>query len=305
MIALLGRKLQLNLKEIRKNYSCYLFMAPFALCFFAFVILPVFIAIYYSFTYFDILEAPVFIGMKNYIRLFFEDGLFLTALKNTLLIAVITGPLGYLLCLIVAWLINELPPFMRAIVTLCFYAPAIANVYFIWSIIFSGDQYGYINSILLNLDLISSPIQFLEDKAYIMPIAIFIIIWVSLGTSFLSFIAGLQGVDRTLFEAGAVDGIRNRWQELWFITLPSIRGQLLFAAVMSITGSFTVGGVITGLFGDPATTDYAAWTLAQHLEDYGGVRFDMGYACAIATVMFILMFGCNSAVQKLLRKVGT
>ncbi len=291
--------------SIRKHKVCYLFMLPFALCFFAFVILPVFIAIYYSFTYFNIIEPPRFIGMANYIRLFFQDDLFLTALTNTLTIAVITGPCGYILCLIVAWLINELPPKMRAFITLCFYAPAISNVYFIWTIILSGDQYGYLNSLLLRYNITYEPILFLSDKTYIMPIAIFIILWVSLGASFLTFIAGLQGVDRALYEAGVIDGVKNRWQELWFITLPSIKGQLLFAAVMSITASFTVGGIITGLFGNAVTTDYAAWTISQHLEDYGGVRFDMGYACAIATVLFIMMFGSNIVIQKLLRKVGT
>ena len=294
-----------TLKAMRKNYACYLFMAPFAVCFFAFIILPVFIAIFFSFTYFNLLEAPQFIGVKNYINLFFSDDLFIVAIKNTLIIAVITGPLGYFLCLIVAWLINELPPVLRSFITLCFYAPAVSNVFFIWAIIFSGDQYGYINSILLRYNFISAPVLFLTDKAYIMPVAIFIIVWVSLGTSFLAFIAGFQGVSKTLYESAAVDGISNRWQELWFITLPSIRGQMMFAAVMSITGSFTVGTVITGLFGNAVTTDYAAWTIAQHLDDFGGVRFEMGYASAIATVMFFVMFSVNNIVQKLLRKVGT
>ena len=280
-------------------------MAPFAIIFFTFVILPVFVAIFYSFTYFNILEDPVFIGVRNYIRLFFADDLFITALTNTLQIALITGPVGYLLCLIIAWLINELPRPLRAVFTLCFYAPAISSVFFIWSIIFSGDHHGIINSMLLRYDFISAPIQFLTDPDYIMPIAIFITIWVSMGTSFLAFIAGLQGVDRTLYEAGAIDGIKNRWQELWYITLSSIKGQLLFAAVMSITSAFTVGGVITGLFGGAVTTNYAAWTVAHHLDDFGGVRFEMGYASAIATVLFVMMFGCNLLIQKLLRKVGT
>ena len=292
-------------KDMVRYKTCYLLIAPFIICFFAFIILPVFVAVFYSFTFFNVLEPAIFIGMDNYIKLFLDDDLFLTALKNTLMIAVITGPLGYLLCLIIAWLINELPTKLRAVVTLCFYAPAISNVFFIWSIIFSGDQFGYINSFLLRYDFISEPIYFLTDKTYIMPIAIFIIIWCSLGTSFLAFIAGLQGVDGQLYEAGAIDGVKNRWQELWYITLPSIKGQMLFAAVMSITGSFTVGAVITGLFGDPATTDYAAWTVQQHLEDFGGIRFEMGYASAIATVLFILMFGINQVIQKLLRKVGT
>ena len=301
----LKRKLRITGKEIVKYRKCYLFMAPFAIFFFTFVILPVFIAIFFSFTHFNALEPPTFVGMDNYIRLFLSDNVFLIAFRNTLTIAIITGPIGYLLCLIVAWMINELPPKIRAFVTLCFYAPAISGVFTIFAILFSGDPHGFVNSTLLRLGLIDEPIWFLFDEAYIMPLVIGVIIWMSLGTSFLAFIAGLQGVDRGLYEAGAIDGVGNRWQELWHLTLPSIKGQMLFAAVMSITASFTVGGVITGLFGGAATVNYAAWTMQQHIEDYGGVRFDLGYASAIATVLFILMFGCNQMIQKLLRKVGT
>ena len=106
-----------------------------------------------------------------------------------------------------------------------------------------------------------------------------------------------------MYEAAAVDGIRNRWQELWYVTLPVMRPQLLFGAVMSITNSFGIGGVITALCGFPST-DYAAHTIMHHLEDYVTIRFQMGYACAIATVLFVMMVGVNLLVQKLIAKVG-
>ena len=125
----------------------------------------------------------------------------------------------------------------------------------------------------------------------------------SFGAGFLSFVAGFKNIDMRLYEAAAVDGIRDRWQELWYITLPCMKPQLLFGAVMSITGSFGVGDVITGVFGYPST-NYALHTLVHHLQDHGSIRLEMGYACAIAVVLFFLMVGANQIVQRLLRRVG-
>lgn len=280
------------------------FVLPYFSLFVVFTVLPVLISIFFSFTSFNALEMPSFVGMGNYIRMFLQDSIFLTALKNTLIIAVITGPLSYLLCLMLAWFINELHPKMRAFVTLVFYAPSISgNAYLIWKLLFSSDEYGYMNSILMNLGIIKAPVLWLTDTSYMLGIVILVSIWGSLGTSFLSFIAGFQGIDRSYYEAGAVDGIRNRWQELWFITLPLIRPQMMFSAVMSITSAFGVGAVVTDLCGNPST-DYAAHTILNHLSDYGGTRFEMGYASAIATVLFIMMVGSNLIIKRLIAKVG-
>ena len=177
------------------------------------------------------------------------------------------------------------------------------GAYMIWQIIFSGDAYGYLNGILLDLGIVYTPIQWLTDSSYMMPAAITVILWMSFGAGFLSFVAGFKNIDMRLYEAAAVDGIRDRWQELWYITLPCMKPQLLFGAVMSITGSFGVGDVITGVFGYPST-NYALHTLVHHLQDYGSIRFEMGYACAIAVVLFFLMIGANQIVQRLLRRVG-
>ena len=152
--------------------------------------------------------------------------------------------------------------------------------------------------------MIQAPIQFLKNTAYMMPIVIGVSLWMSLGAGFLSFIAGFQGVDKSYYEAAAMDGIKNRWQELWFVTLPMMRNQMMFSAVMSITSAFNVGSVVTGLFGFPST-DYAVHTIMNHLEDYGGTRFEMGYASAIATLLFIIMVGINLVVRKLVAKVGS
>ncbi|MCL2363682.1 MAG: sugar ABC transporter permease [Defluviitaleaceae bacterium] len=280
-------------------------MAPFLLLFFLFNLLPVLISMLASFTDFNMLQWPSFVGLENYARLFLEDDVFIVALTNTMIFAVVTGPISYLLCFTFAWIINELSPKLRAFMTVIFYAPSIAGgvVFFVWLYIFSGDRYGLLNGILLNLNFITEEINWLRDVDYIMPILILVQLWMSLGTGFLAFIAGLQTVDRTLYEAGAVDGIRNRWQELWFITLPSMKPQLMFGAVIQITGSFAVAGISIHLAGFPSTNDAGA-TVVTHLMDFGTFRFEMGYASAIATVLFLMMVGTNKLVQKMLGKVG-
>ncbi len=291
------------MKKIYRYRASYVLTAPFAIIFMVFTVIPVIISIYFSFTDYNVLQAPNFVGWENYRRLFFADDIFSLAIENTLIFAVITGPVSYLLCFIVAWFINDLPPKLRAFMTLLFYAPALTGVTTIWQLIFSGDMYGYLNSWLMKFGIINSPVQWLTDTSTIKTVVIIVVLWSSLGVSFLSFIAGLQNVDRSLFEAGAVDGIKNRYQELWYITLPSMSGQLLFSAVMAITSSFNIGPAITTLCGFPSS-NYAAHTIMHHLTDYGSIRYEMGYACAIATILFLFMVGANIAVQKLLSKVG-
>lgn len=300
-----GDKWQRFIRDIKKARHYYYLMAPFMIIFTLFTILPVVASFVLSFFSFNMLEMPQFVGWDNYSRLFLGDDVFMTALRNTLLFAVITGPVSYVACFVFAWIINELSPKIRAFMTVIFYAPSIAgNVFFIWLIIFSGDAYGYLNGFLMELGIILEPIQWLRDEQYVLGVVILVQLWLSLGTSFLAFIAGLQTLDRSLIEAGAIDGIRNRWQELWYITLPSMKPQLLFGAVMQITQSFAVADISIALAGFPSV-NYAAHTVVTHLMDYGTIRFEMGYASAIATVLFLLMVGTNLLVQKLLRKVGT
>lgn len=297
-------KFQWTLKEIARNKTAYLMIAPFMILFTIFTVFPVGLSIILSFTEFNLLEFPDFIFMDNYIRLFLDDDIFMTAAQNTLVFAAITGPVSYLVSLLVAWFINELAPKIRAVVTLIFYAPSIAgSVYLIWQVIFSADSYGYVNAYLLEFGFITSPIAFFKDANWVMPLCIVVALWTSLGTSFLSFIAGLQTIDKSLYEAGAVDGIKNRWQELWYITLPTMKPQLMFGAVMAITSSFGFGAVVTALAGMPSV-DYAAHTIMHHLEDYGGQRFEVGYSSTIAVILFIIMVGCNMIIKKLLSKVG-
>ena len=235
----------------------------------------------------------------------YADDIFLIAAKNTLIFAVIVGPTSYLMSFLIAWFINELPPRIRAIVTLIFYSPSIAGqVYLIWGTLFDADAYGWVNATMIELGFYTEPIAFFQDADYVMPLCIVVALWTSLGTSFLAFIAGLQGIDKAQFEAGAVDGIRNRWQELWYITLPNMKPQLMFGAVMAITNAFGFGGVVTALCGFPSV-DYAAHTIMHHLDDYGGQRYEIGYSSAIAVILFIIMIGSNMLVKKVIAKVGT
>ena len=297
--------LQWKLKEMRQNWVAYLMVAPYMILFALFTIVPVVLSIFISFTDFNMLETPNIVWLKNYVTLFFDDDIFLIAIKNTFIFAAIVGPASYIMSFLVAWFINELPPKIRAIVTLIFYAPSISGqVYLIWGTLFSSDSYGWANATLLQLGIIDSEINWFKDETYVMPLCIVVALWTSLGTAFLSFIAGLQGVDKSQFEAGAVDGIRNRWQELWYITLPNIKPQLMFGAVMSITSSFGFGGIVDALAGFPSV-NYCAHTIMHHLNDYGGMRYEIGYSSAIAVILFLMMIGANMLVKRLLSKIGT
>ena len=292
-------------KTIWKHRASYLLMAPYFILFFFFTVLPVLMAIGVSFTDWNMLEKPEFVGWQNYVKLLLDDEIFIISLKNTLIFAVITGPVSYMLCLLFAWIINEFNRGMRTLLTLIFYAPSICgNAYMVWNLILTGDRYGYLNGILLNLDIINEPILWMKTEQFVMPMLIIVQLWLSLGTGFLSFIAGLQTVDKSMYEAAAIDGIKNRWQELWYVVLPSMQPQLLFGAVMSISSAFSIGSVTESLCGMPST-DYAVHTLVNHMTDYGYTRFEMGYASAIATVLFLLMIFCKSLFQKFLQKIGT
>ena len=294
-----------TLLEMKKNQVAYLMIAPFFILFTLVTIVPVVLSFLLSFTNFNLLEWPDFVLLDNYIRLFLDDDVFITAIKNTLMFATVTGPGSYLLSMLLAWFINELRPRIRSIVTLLFYAPSISgNVYLIWTIFFSGDEYGLVNAWGMKLGLLSEPVLWFQDEKYIFVLCCCVALWTSLGTSFLTFIAGFQTVDTSLYEAGAVDGVKNRWQELYYITLPTMRPQMMLGAILAITGAFGFGGVITALVGFPSP-NYVAHTIMHHLDDFGGMRFEMGYASAIATLLFLMMIGCNMLVTKILRKIGT
>jgi len=279
-------------------------LAPFLISFIVFMVVPVIASIVLSFFRYDMLGTPEFIGFDNYFRMIMEDKVFGISLANTLYFAVITGPVGFMLSFILAWFINELGPKARSVLSFLFYSPALmGNVYFIWQVMFSGDSYGYVNSLLISLNVISEPIQWFSNPNYSMTLVILIQLWMSMGVSFLANISGLQNVDVSLYEAAAIDGIKNRWQELWYITLPSMKNILLFSAVMQIQASFSVSGIATTLTGNPSV-NYSTHTIVTHLTDVSSVRYEMGYAAAISVFLFLMMAFARIGIGKLLDATG-
>ena len=266
------------------------------------MIVPVCISLPMGFTNFNMAEFPRWVGLSNFYSLFLEDEVFLKAIENTLVFAVVTGPISYILCFILAWLINELPGPLKTVFTFVFYAPTLAgNIYTTWQLIFSGDTYGIANAYLINLGITNGAIQWLTDANYIMGVLIVVQLWMALGAGFLAIRAGLQGIPRDRYEAGAIEGIKNRGQELIYVTIPAMGPQLMFAAVMQITSSFTAGDIGRMLTAFP-TTDYAGHTIMTHAFDYGSIRYEMGYSAAICFILFAVMLIANWAIKKVLGK---
>ncbi len=282
-----------------KKYGVsYFFLSFWLVLFIFFTVIPIICAVFYSFTDFDMVRTPNLVGVQNYLTLLLDDEIFVKSLSNTLFFAIITAPAGYILSFVVAWLITETSKGVRSVLTFVFYAPSISgNIYLIWTYLFSGDSYGLLNSLLMQLGVISKPVQWLTDPQYNSIVVIIVILWGGLGNGFLSFVAGFQQLNKELFEAGAIDGIRNRWQELWHITLPQMVPQLLTGAILSISGAFAIGGQNAALTGNPST-DYSTHTILLHMTDYGYTRFEMGYASTIAVVLFALMIVAWWAISK-------
>lgn len=282
----------------------YLMLSPFMVLFCLFIVLPVLASIVLSLFSFDMLSAPKFVGLDNFKRMILDDEVFPITVKNTLVFSVITGPLGFLLSFVLAWFINEFSPRVRTLLSFFFYAPAlVGNAYFIWQVAFSSDSYGYINSALLSLGVITEPVLWLQNESYVLPIIMIVQLWQSMGVSFLANIAGLQNVSGEMYEAGAIDGIRNRWQELWYITLPSMKSILLFSAVMQIQSSFSVGAIVQSLAGYPSV-NHAADTIVLHMSDVGMVRYEMGYACALSVFLFAMMVLARLLIGRMLKMTG-
>lgn len=289
---------------LRRKWNQYkvgtILFAPFFLLFALFVVVPVVEAVGLSFTNYDMVQTPRFLGFNNYKLLFMDDDIFLLALKNTLLVAIIAGPIGFLASFFMAWIINQLRA--RNAFALAFYAPSITSsvaLSTVWLYFFSSDRYGLINNFLINTGLISTPILWNQDGATILPVVILIQIWMSMGTGFLVFLSGLQTIPGELYEAGAIDGIKSKLSELWYITLPQMKPQLLFGSVTAVSGVFGVFDIPVAFAGMPSP-NYAAHTLVAHMYDYAFIRFEMGYASAVAVVLFVITFFIGQVLLRLL-----
>ena len=293
-----------KLGSFKEQFPLLVMLAPFLIFFALFTVIPIFSSIGLSFTSYDLLSMPKFSGIDNYQRMFTGDEVFGTVVKNTLVFAIIAGPAGFLLAFVLAWFVNEFSPAVRTVLSFMFYSPSlVGGAMFIWKVLFSGDAYGYLNSMLLSLGVITEPITWLKTPSYLMPIIIMVQLWQSMGVSFLSNISGLQNVSADLYEAGAIDGIRSRWQELRYITLPVMQHMLLFSAVMQIQSSFSVSAIAIELAGFPST-QYAVDTIVSHMTDMATVRFEYGYASAIAVILFIMMAGTRMLIGKVLSLIG-
>ena len=287
---------------MKTNKACYAMLLPFMSLFIIFTVVPVVMSLPMGFTNFNMIETPKFVGLSNFYTLFLNDDVFLIAVRNTLIFAIFTGPFSYILSFIIAWLINEMNAFLKTFFTFVFYAPSMTtSVYVTWQLILSGDSYGYLYAVLIDLGILNEPAQWLTDTNYILTVVIIVQLWMSMGAGFLAIRAGFQNIDKSMYEAGAIEGIKNRWQELFYITIPSMGPQLLFAAVIQISASFTVGVVGQNLVGLPST-DYAAHTIMNHATDYGNIRYEMGYASAICFVLFAAMLLANKGINWLLGK---
>ena len=287
---------------MKTNKACYAMLLPFMSLFIIFTVVPVVMSLPMGFTNFNMIETPKFVGLSNFYTLFLNDDVFLIAVRNTLIFAIFTGPFSYILSFIIAWLINEMNAFLKTFFTFVFYAPSMTtSAYVTWQLILSGDSYGYLNAVLIDLGILNEPAQWLTDTNYILTVVIIVQLWMSMGAGFLAIRAGFQNIDKSMYEAGAIKGIKNRWQELFYITIPSMGPQLLFAAVIQISASFTVGVVGQNLVGLPST-DYAAHTIMNHATDYGNIRYEMGYASAICFVLFAAMLLANKGINWLLGK---
>lgn len=297
-------KKAMNNKDRKNNIQYTILLLPFFILFFVFMILPVLSSMVLSFFSFDMVSKPSFIGFGNYIRMLFEDDVLITTVKNTLILALLTGPAGFILSFVLAWFLNEFKPWTRTVLSFMFYCPAlVGNALYIWQIAFSNDSYGYVNSLLLSVGFINEPINWLKTDAYVLPIIVMIQLWMSMGVSFLANISGLQNINGEIYEAGAIDGIRNRWQELWYITLPEMQHMLLFSAVMQIASAFSIGSICVTLAGYPSVNNKVD-TIVSYLSDVGTTKYEMGYASAVSVLLFAFMLISRNLIGKLISKAG-
>lgn len=288
-------------RRLKKDGECYLMLAPFIVLFTVFTAVPVLMSVPVGFTDFNMVQKPEFVGFSNYTALFLSDKIFMKSVRITLVFAFFTGFVSFVMCFFLAWLINQMSGFFRTFFTVVFYIPSMANVCTVWKVIFSGDVNGYLNSFLMDTGIITAPIQWLTDGNYVLATAVTVQLWLSLGSGFLALRAGFQNIDRSMYEAGAVEGIKNRWQELFYITIPCMKPHIMFAVVMQIVSSFTAGTAIQNVVGFPST-DYQAHTIMTHAYDYGWVRFEMGYSSAICMVLFAVMYAVNRIADRLIFK---
>lgn len=289
--------------RLRQGRAAIGFLSPYFFLFFVFIVLPVTVAIMLSLTNFNTVKFPDFVGLRNYMYLLLEDADFMEdVLPNTIIFSLIVGPGGYILSFALAWMLSQIPKAPRTVLALIIYSPSLTagvTMAVVWQVLFSGDQLGYINNLLITWGVISEPIAFLQSSEFLMPIMILVALWGSMGVGFLSMLAGLLNVDNTLYEAAAIDGVHNRMQEIFYITIPSMKPQMLFGAIMAIVNTFSQGAIGVQLSGSNPTPQNAGQLMVNHIEDYGFIRYEMGYAAAVSVVLLLLIWGFSRLAKRL------
>lgn len=289
-----------------KKYP-FLFLSPYILLFALFIVIPILVAILLSFTNFNAIQFPQFVGLLNYINLLTQDEIFMQyVLPNTVTYALIVGPGGYILAFLLAWALAQISKGPRTLLALIIYSPSMTTgvaMTVVWKVLFSGDRTGYINSLLIRFGFINDPILFLQSTKWLLPIMILVALWSSMGVGFLAMLAGVLNVDESLYEAGAIDGIKNRFQEMMYITIPSMKPQMLFGAVMAVVNTFQTGTIGVLLSGANPTPQYAGQLMVNHIEDYGFLRYEMGYAATVSVVLLLIIYLFSQVAKKLFGSV--
>jgi len=282
------------------------FILPYTLIFVIFIVIPVLAAIILSFTNFDAVQFPQFVFFRNYVAVLTQDPIFMQfVLPNTLAFAFVVGPIGYALAFLLAWSMAQLPKLPRVVLTLVVYSPSMTAgvaMAVVWRIIFAGDQLGYLNSFLIDMGFITNPIIFLTDRAFLLPIMMIVAIWGSMGVGFLAMLAGVLNIDPSVYEAASIDGLRTRFQEMFYITIPMMKPQMLFGAVMAVVGTFQAGSIGVALSGSNPTPHYAGQLIVNHIEDFGFIRYEMGYASALSVILLVFVYAVSKGAGKLFRE---
>jgi len=263
----------------------YLFLAPALLVIVVFVLYPIVAVVYYSFTDYNISTPPVWVGLRNYQQLF-KDPIFWQALSHSFIYLLVTPTLIFL-SILLAIVVNRKLPGINAFRAL-FFIPVISGsiaVGIAWRLMF--DTNGIINGTLISLGLLEERIQWLAEPAYTLPIAMLLTTWLGLGYYMMIFLAGLQNIPEELYDAAMIDGC-NTWQKHWHVSIPGLRPQITFVAVISSLAAlqvfneiFTLTGGLGGILNSGVTMVFYLWRQAFRLNH-------AGMASAIAMVLLAI-----------------
>lgn len=281
----------------REKAWAYAFITPWLIGFFIFTLGPMLASLYFSFTDYNIIDAPQWEGLANYQRVFFQDPLFWHSLKRTLYFAALALPLGLLFGFLLALLLNQDVPGVNLWRTFYFLPSVIAGVAvaLLWMRIFN-PRVGFLNPFLENVFGINNPPGWLQDPDWAIPALVIMSLW-GVGGSMIIYLAGLQGIPTTLYEAAKIDGASSR-QRFWHVTLPMMTPVIFYNLVIGLIGAFqyfTEVYVATSGEGGPVRS-----TLVYNLYLYQNAfrYFEMGYASALAWVLFVIILVVTLLVFK-------